>query len=264
MPTAEIGRIKDALKKLVALGEEMLIDLQTRNWGAKNREEHKDLLEKIKGSFEKRYQSWYTEAYATIKQLLPDRLSEFEGYYQPDPKRKALNLLTFSIQDWLVGLRAGEDIYGKKVFNDLAAAATRFGTQVQILEAASARFDSALLEIRQLVEADLFDSEIDSARELLRNGFSRGAGAIGGVVLEKHLREVCANHGAPVHKKSPPISDFNDALKTAGTIDVPIWRLIQRLGDIRNLCAHKKEREPTPEEVSELLDGVNKITKSLF
>ena len=51
---------------------------------------------------------------------------------------------------------------------------------------------------------------------------------------------------------------------TNGVIDVPTWRQIQRLGDIRNLCDHNKGREPTKKELEELVDGVEKITKTLF
>jgi hypothetical protein len=34
-------------------------------------EEFKDEMARVKGSFEKNYQSWYTEAHALIKQLVP-------------------------------------------------------------------------------------------------------------------------------------------------------------------------------------------------
>lgn len=47
-------------------------------------------------------------------------------------------------------------------------------------------------------------------------------------------------------------------------LDVPAWRNIQRLGDLRNLCDHNKHRDPSDEEVAELLDGVERLTKTLF
>ena len=47
----------------------------------------------------------------------------------------------------------------------------------------------------------------------------------------------------PIRKKNPAISDLNDHLKNCGIIDVPIWRKIQFLGDLRNLCDHNKHRE---------------------
>ena len=115
-----------------------------------------------------------------------------------------------------------------------------------------------------MTRADLFDSEMDKASELLKDGFLRSAGVIAGVVLEKHLNQVCLNHNVKIKKKNPNISDYNDALKKEGVIDVPNWRFIQRLGDLRNLCAHKKGREPTKDEVNEVIKGVEKVTKTLF
>ncbi len=140
----------------------------------------------------------------------------------------------------------------------------RFSTQLAILKAVEARFESSLFDIKQLVQADLFDSELAAATELAKKGFLRGAGAIAGVVLEKHLAQVVDNHASKTRKKNPSISDFNDLLKNVGVLDVPTWRQIQRLGDIRNLCDHNKEREPTIDEVNELVAGVDKITKTLF
>jgi hypothetical protein len=118
--------------------------------------------------------------------------------------------------------------------------------------------------MRQLVQADLFDTELDSARELTKHGFRRGAGAIAGVVLEKHLAQVVSNHKIKISKQHPTISDLNDSLKAANILDVPTWRGIQRLGDLRNICDHNKQAEPTVTDVGELIDGVDKITKTLF
>lgn len=164
-----------------------------------------------------------------------------------------------------MGIRVQPDEYSlKKQFNDLAAVANRFSMQLAILRAVQDRFESTLFDIRQLVQADVFDSELDAARELAKNGFLRGAGAVAGVVLEKHLAQVAANHTVVMRKQHPTISDLNDALKNAQVIDVPVWRSIQRLGDLRNLADHNKHREPTTEEINELIDSVDKIAKTLF
>ena len=85
-----------------------------------------------------------------------------------------------------------------------------------------------------------------------------------GVVLERHLKEVCANHNVVIRKKRPQLSDLYEALKKASVIDTPQWRSIQYLGDIRNLCSHDGETEPTADQVGELLDGVTKVTKTIF
>ena len=39
---------------------------------------------------------------------------------------------------------------------------------------------------------------------------------------------------------------------------------IQRLADIRNLCTHPKDREPTKEEVDELISEAERITKTIL
>ena len=136
--------------------------------------------------------------------------------------------------------------------------------QVSILQSVERRFESSLFEIKQLVQADLFDSELEAAKELLKKRFVRAAGAVAGVVLEKHLGQVCENHKVDVTKKNPGISDFNDLLKRADVIDVPQWRAIQHLGDLRNLCDHDKKTEPSIEQLQELISGVEKTTKNLF
>jgi len=266
MASAKATEIRAALEGLVNLGDLMLADLSTLDPGMKkeDRENLRKVLKEKGISFGTKYQGWYTEAFRTVKQLLPDRLAEFASYYQIDSKRKVVNVQTFTIQDWLMGIRAVEDVFGKKAFDELGPVAMRFQSQLQILKSANARFDSLLFDIRQLVQADLFDSEVDVGRELLRSGFLRAAGVVAGVVLVKHLSEVCESHNIVIRKKNPTISDFNDALKASDAIDVPTWRFIQHLGDLRNLCGHNKDREPTPDETTEVLDGVAKIVKSLF
>lgn len=71
-------------------------------------------------------------------------------------------------------------------------------------------------------------------------------------------------HAIKITKKNPTIGELNDPLKNSNVYDTPTWRLIQRLGDIRNMCDRKKDRDPTPDEVSDLIDGADKITKTIF
>ncbi|WP_217644084.1 hypothetical protein [Granulicella pectinivorans] len=133
-----------------------------------------------------------------------------------------------------------------------------------MVKSAKSRFESSLFDIRQLLQADLFDSELEAASHLLKNNFARAAGALAGVVLERHLGEVCASHKLPLRKKDPSINDLNQALKDAGVIETSQWRFVQLLGDIRNTCDHSKDAEPTAADVKELVDGVAKVTKTIF
>ncbi len=211
-------------------------------------------------SFKGEYQAWYSECLVLLKQVLPDRLSNFIAHYEAPKGRKDLDAGSYRIQDFLQGITARR--YGEVVV-DQSAAFPHFAQQWAIIKAAKARFKSSLFELRQLAQADLFDSEIESARHLLKNKFLRAAGAIAGVVLEKHLQQVCDDHHVKVTKKNPTIGDLNELLKAASVIDVPQWRHITLLGDIRNICDHNKQREPSEQQVADLIDGTDKVLKTI-
>jgi hypothetical protein len=262
-----IERYRSDLAQLLEQGRLMQTDLLMR---VKTREgklsaKDKETAGKLDGTFESKYQGWYSEAGAVIGQLLPARREEFEHLYRGDPKRKSIEATTYSIRDWLLGARASRNKYtGDMPFDDLGAMGMRFFQQLEILSAVQRRFESSLLDIAQLARADLFDSEVEAARELLKHGFLRAAGIVAGVVLEKHLQQVSEVRKVNIRKKNPTIGDLNDPLKDAAVYDIPTWRQIQRLADLRNLSGHNKDREPTPDEVGELIDGVAKVSKTVF
>lgn len=215
--------------------------------------------------FGSEYQSWYSESKVLIKLLLPDRIDDFVRLYEKPKSRKSNDITyeSYRIEDCLQGLNVTSGYEKQKVVGP-DAAIPHVRQQLAILKSVKKRFESTLFDIKQLVQADLFDSEVEVARELLKKGFIRAAGAIAGVVLEKHLIQVKDNHRIKTRKKNLTISVLNDLLKENNVIDTPIWRQIQHLGDIRNLCDHKKERDPTKQEVSELITGVAKFTKTLY
>ena len=220
--------------------------------------EHLDLLP----NFETAYQAWYSESLVLLKQLLPDRLADFVRLYEKPKGRKDIGFENYRIEDALQGLRITR--YGGELVADAKSAMPHLKQQVAILESLKDRFESSLYDIRQLVQADLLDSELDAARELLKHKFTRAAGAVSGVVLEKHLLEVCLNHNIKISKKRPTIADLNDALKNSDIIETSQWRFHQHLADIRNLCDHNKEKEPTLDIVRDLIEGVSKVTKTVF
>lgn len=212
-------------------------------------------------SFKDKYDSWYNESYMLIKQLMPDRLEDFIILYK-QPKRKAITNLTYTISDYLQGIEI-KDYYDNVVVSR-ANAVTKFRQQFLIVNSLEQRFESSLYDICQLVQADLMDSEIDSAKLLLKNGFLRAAGAVCGVVLERHFAAVCKLHNLKSKKKNPCINDYNQLLKDENVIDTPTWRHIQLLGDIRNLCDHKKDVEPTKSQIEDLINGTDKVIKTVF
>jgi hypothetical protein len=213
--------------------------------------------------FKQSYQSWYSECIVLLKQLLPDRLNDFVRLYEKPKGRKDIGFENYRIEDALQGLRVTR-YGGSEVIADTKSAMPHLKQQVAILDSLKNRFESSLYDIRQLVQADLLDSELDAARELLKHKFMRAAGAVAGVVLEKHLLEVCNNHSIKITKRLPTIADLNDALKSFDVIGTAEWRFNQHLADVRNLCDHNKQKEPTSEQVDDLIQGVAKVAKTIF
>src|SRR5580700_1593194 len=216
----------------------------------------KKLIEELP-NFNMAYEAWYSESLALLRQLLPDRLNDFVSCYERPKNRKELSYGNYVIKDYLQGLVQRN--YAGDIIVSVSAAFPQFRQQLAILTAAKARFESSIFEIRQLVQADLFDSEIEAARGLLKHNFLRAAGAIAGVVVEKHLRQVCEDHKITIPKKHPGISDLSELLKANSVISIPQWRHIAMLADIRNLCDHNKDREPSVEQVTDLIDGAEKV-----
>jgi predicted nucleic acid-binding protein len=267
---SNLDRFKKDIDSLIAKGKQLEQSMQRECMGKefdaqiKKRlgDKSADLLKALP-SFTGQYQTWYSEALAVIKQLLPDRVPDFTRHYEKPKSRKQITWENYHLEDYLQGLKVTRG-YEKEVVVDTSAAIPRFQQQLSILEATKQRFESSLFDIRQLVQADLFDSELDAARELAKQRFGRAAGAVAGVLLEKHLAQVCDAHAVKISKKNPTIADFNDALKNSNVIETAQWRFNQHLADLRNLCDHNKKVEPTPEQIQDLLDGVAKVMKTVL
>lgn len=212
-------------------------------------------------SFSEKYQDWYSEAREVIRQLLPNRLDDFTEFYKSKEKRKNANYENYTVHDYLMGLNT---TLGIQIIAEPKAAIPKFQQQLLILKSALKLFDSKLIDIYQILQADLFDSEIEAARHLNKNGFVRAAGAMIGVVIESHLQQVCSGHNIKITKNNPGINDLAQILKDNGILDTPGWRKIQHLADLRNLCDHKKPSNPTNEQIDDLIDGAAKIVKTIF
>ncbi|MCY3615248.1 MAG: hypothetical protein OXH03_09190, partial [Bacteroidetes bacterium] len=108
-------------------------------------------------SFTLDYQQWYSEASALIRQVLPHRLQDFRSYYEYPRARKEMNFENYMIRDCLQGLMI--EGYSRGFDLDGSAAVPKFLQQLTIVEAAKDVLNSTLLDLRQILQADLFDSE---------------------------------------------------------------------------------------------------------
>jgi hypothetical protein len=209
-------------------------------------------------NFKLQYQIWYTKAINLVSFLAPDRTPEFKSYYEIDPKRKKLSWDTWVIQDYVKGIAPvisgfdSEERAGVCLFN-----------QHSLLQSLNSRIDGILANAELSIFAEIKDAELASCNQLIKIS-PRAAGALAGVVLEGYLQKVSSNHDIIIKKKNPTVSDLNEPLKKEEIYDMVTWRKITYLADIRNLCSHKKNEEPSKEQVQELIDGVNWVTKNVF
>ena len=240
--------VRTQLDTLVKKGNELLKKLIDK----------KDVTE-----FGRAYQDWYTRTLPLVRSLAPDRFPEFRGYYEVDPKRKVIGPASYVLQDYVNGISPAPDWQGKVAFDHWQAALARMLNQVQILASLSSRIEGVLTNVEGHLLADIEDRELNAAAELSKANL-RAAGTLAGVVLERHLGQVASNRGVKIGKKDPTIGDLNEALKKETAYELPTYRKIQFLADIRNVCCHNKGREPTADEVRELLSGVGGIIKTVF
>lgn len=91
-----------------------------------------------------------------------------------------------------------------------------------------------LHSIRDLVQADVFDNELEQAEELVKGRYYIPAAVIAGVVLETRLRQLCKDNNIPTGK----LDKMNADLARIDVYDKLVQKQITALADLRNKAAH--------------------------
>lgn len=253
------NKIKDELSDLIILGEKILYSGLYQDGEQQCSKDTEEILKKIAKELEnykKEYHIWYARACRCVRVLAPERLDEFEEYYRGQKNIKKLDHLSAGITHYFQGIVSTIGLDRQNYFGKFTSGIQE---QINILESIKENVNDVLFNLESEIHYGIFKSEIDVARELKKHKQLRAAGAIAGVVIEEHLKISCSNNGIKFRKKNPTISDYNDALKNEKIIDVVLWRLIGRCGDIRNYCVHSKERDPTPDEIDDIIQDAEKI-----
>ncbi|HVN15695.1 MAG TPA: DUF4145 domain-containing protein [Anaerolineales bacterium] len=112
-----------------------------------------------------------------------------------------------------------------------------------------------LISVRNLVQAEVFDSELEQAEELLSNGYKLASAVVTGVVLETALRDLCSREGL-AHSK---LDKMNADLAKAGIYNKLQQKRITALADIRNSAAHGKPEEFSEADVANMIRDVEQF-----
>lgn len=125
-----------------------------------------------------------------------------------------------------------------------------------IVEAAQEDYNGGYLaEAREIVRAELCDSELDQAKELLTNGFKVPAAVMTGVVLEIKLKEMCVRLGKPTGK----LNKMNEDLHKLNAYSLLVQKQITAMAQIRNDAAHGNMSAFTEADVDAMISDVRRF-----
>jgi hypothetical protein len=112
-----------------------------------------------------------------------------------------------------------------------------------------------LITVRSLVQAELFNDELDQAKELLDKGYYIAAAVIAGVVLETRIRQLCIDNNIGLGK----LNKMNEDLAKAGIYNALIQKQIVALAGIRNSAAHGKADEFNTDNVKNMIKEIETL-----
>lgn len=112
-----------------------------------------------------------------------------------------------------------------------------------------------LLPARSLARAEVFDTELELAKELLQQGYDLPAAIVARTVLETALRGLCDQFGIS-HGK---LDTMNSALAKAQAYSVLVQKKVTAMSDVGNSAAHGKRDKFNAADVEELISGVERF-----
>ena len=109
-----------------------------------------------------------------------------------------------------------------------------------------------LIDLRKLVEAEVFDDFLEQANALLAAGYIGPAAVVAGCVLEDSLRKLVESKGLALAAR-PKLDLMNADLAKTGVYSKLIQKRITAIADIRNNAAHGKWDQFKKEDVNDAL-----------
>jgi len=112
-----------------------------------------------------------------------------------------------------------------------------------------------------LIAGEVFDSVLEQAKQLLRSGYKDPAAVLARVVIEDALKRLARCEGI---EESLKASAINDELRRRGKYPQSQWRFIQGWLDIGNAAAHGKFTEYAENDVTSVIEGVERFLATEF
>jgi hypothetical protein len=256
--------IKDKVEELMKQGDTLLAALEAFGWKDDRPRRTKPRREtqgwgwgigdieiparvRVPADFIHQYHQWYAGCLALVEANMPSRLQDLERVHEGTKKPEEK------------GLREMFE-YAYLTFDSQVAAADKIVQMKAIVGSVPNYLEGRLHDIELEVSQAYVRDQLTEAEILLKAGHIRAAGAVSGVMLERHLKLLCDRHRPPIrYTKTAGISKLNDLLKDAGVYDMTQWRKVQWMGDVRNSCDHAHTAEPRKGDVADLIAEVRKF-----
>jgi hypothetical protein len=118
-----------------------------------------------------------------------------------------------------------------------------------------------LVTVQSLVRAEVFVDFLEMAQHLMQQGYKDPAAVLIGSVLEDHLRVLCNNRQIPTHVAGKPkkADSMNSDLSGGAVYSKLDQKNVTAWLDLRNKAAHGRYSEYTPEQVRNMLAGVQEF-----
>lgn len=117
-----------------------------------------------------------------------------------------------------------------------------------------------LISIKQIIQADVFESELEQAQHFLDSGYKVASAVTAGVVLETAIKELCKKHGIDIYSPNSTtpkrLDMLNADLKKSEVYNALQQKQITTLAHIRNKAAHGEIGEFDDSDVQKMIRDI--------
>lgn len=213
--------------------------LKGNKWGVPSEE-----IREMQSDTVRLYQRWYSASLHFIEEYLnEDRNEEFTEIYKI--------IINF--------LQPEGSMYSSKK-EDINTFINKLDIQRGILLSVPDVIEIKEMNLCKLISADFVEKELEESEVLFNTKYIRGAGALAGVALEKHLVTMCQLNNVS-YKLKDTIDSLATHLYKNKDLNITEFKKIQYLASIRNRCDHPDII--TKEDVKELIDGTKKFINTV-
>lgn len=210
-------------------------------------------------SFKKNYLKWFLPVQNAIKIIQPEIYNTFVECY--NTKSGKFTFFNFRIHPYLKNMIPNSIGYDKPYEERFKQATQKVKNllqyQLDLIYSIIENKDSLLLNFDNELFFSFQEENVQVAQNLLDNDFIRAAGAICGVIIEKHLIKLLIPFDEKAY--SYTLGKLNIECKRYSLYSETEKKRIDLYINYRNLCDHKNKINPTKNQVQDLIDGTKWI-----